>query len=283
DRTVHADADRSQLARQHRHADVDDVLGRSADRVGVRDLPDLLGCVARDQVAVDDARRDEWREGVGDERLPRVVHHDVLHAVDGADLIDEALDRRRVTGEQEIDGGARQASRDRGALGRELVRQVRSERPHGDPPGDRRQRHQRQGQEQDELREQTELQLGWLLHTFTAAAQSETGAHRPFTTLVKYTLSSPWWRSGPKLSGAPMPRSTFFSASSACRKPARVGLGPLRRSASTITLALTKPSRLRKLSCSWVCCGSRNPGGSCGLCLSIRVRYSTTANRLRSS
>src|SRR5437870_11059996 len=95
-----------------------------------------------------------------------------------------------VAREQEVDTGARQALRDSGALGRELRRQVRGQRPHRDPPGDRGERDEGRGQEQDDLPEQPESKLPWLVHAFTTAAQSVMGAHRPFTTLVKYTLSN---------------------------------------------------------------------------------------------
>ena len=191
DRPVHADANGSELTGQHRHADVDDLLDRTRDRILVGDLPDLLRCLPGHQVAIDDAGRDQRREGVGDERLLRVVHDHVLDAVDGGELIDGRLHGRRVARQQEIDARAGQAPGNGGSLGGELFRQVRGQRAHGDPPGDHRQRDERHRQEQDDLAEETEPNGPLLVHAFTAAAQSVMGAHRRLTTLVKYTLSSP--------------------------------------------------------------------------------------------
>jgi len=157
---------------------------------------------------------------------------------------------RRVAVEHAVDGGAGQASRDRGALGRELVRQVRGERPHGDPPGDRRPAAPAVTARKMSFESRPSLSLRCLFILSPRPPSQRRGAHRPFTTLVKYTLSQPLVALRPEGERAPIPRSKFFSDFQRCRKPARVGLGPLRRSASTITLALTKPSRLRKLSCS---------------------------------
>ena len=188
---IHPDANGPQLPRENRHTDVDDLLGRAGDGIRVRDVPDLLRHLAGHEVALDDAGGDQRRERVRDERLLRVVDDHVLDAGDGGELVDGRLNRRGVARQQEIDARARQAPGNGAPLGGELVRQVRGQRADRDPPGDRRQRDERHRQEQDDLPEQTEANDPLLVHAFTAAAQSVMGAHRPFTTLVKYTLSRP--------------------------------------------------------------------------------------------
>jgi len=69
----------------------------------------------------------------------------------------------------------------------------------------------------------------------------------------------------------------------AWRRPARVGLAPARRSPSTTTLALMKPSRLMKLYRCGVYVLSRSASGRTGLCLSMSARYSATPGRVASS
>ena len=157
DRAVHADPHRAQRAAEHRHADVDDAPGLAGHGVGVVDVPHLLGDVAGHHVLVHHVRRHERHEGVGDLGAVGVVHHDVGHAAD-----------RRRTGRSSA--CTVEASRVRIRSTPEEARLLAMAVPlevnssvmrvpqglHRDQPGHRGQRDQHRGQEQDDLRQQSE-------------------------------------------------------------------------------------------------------------------------------
>src|SRR5947209_8792539 len=156
DRLVHAHANGAELAAEHRHADVDDRPHGPGDRVRVVDLTHLLGRLAGHEVLVDQVGRHHRVERVGDQRLLRVVDHDVRDAADRDKLVDERLHGRRVAVEDEVDAGRRQAVGDGGALRRELVGHPLAHGAHGHVPGDGGERDQHGRQEHDDLRQQAE-------------------------------------------------------------------------------------------------------------------------------